>query len=139
MLPSANLSSPIASPDVSSAPGGAPTPYPNIAMLNSCIPATMNAVIVQVGDVLHFGPGAATFTAGNLLTNGPASYGDDAGVALGVVSNMVVGSGSSVLGSLKTFNGIAPSAKLTSVQTANNSNLTGLNLVPANAKVTVLA
>ena len=49
----------------------------------------------------------------NLLTQGTVANGDEAGVATGVVSNMITGPDRHVLGSAKTMAGAAPSSRLT--------------------------
>lgn len=127
--------------DVVNLPAPALTP---IAYLNSGLAASQNAKVVQIGLNLHFAPGVATFNAAssNLICNDlTVSNGDEQGVANGVISSLIVAEGRNVLGSAKLLNGLAPSSNLAQLngQNAVPDNVPGVNVMPSNATVVVMA
>ena len=116
-------------PDVCLTPtpvGPIPIPYPNIAISATHIPSVFNVIL---------GGGLAE----NLLTAGTMSNGDNAGVATGVASGMVMGPDRYLLGSFKTMIGPAFATRLTSMTMQNSTNMVGLSLTPSQFKVLVLA
>lgn len=117
-------------PDVCNVPtpaGPVPTPFPNIAMSATHIPSVLNILM---------GPGLAE----NLLTTGTVSNGDQGGVAMGVASGMIMGPDRYFLGSLKTFHGVAPATRLTSLtgQNGPSPNIPGMSLTPGQVSVLLL-
>lgn len=117
-------------PDVCKVPtpaGPVPTPFPNIAMSTTHIPSVFNILM---------GPGLAE----NLLTTGTVSNGDEVGVAMGIVSSLVMGPDRYMLGSLKTFVGVAPATRLTSLtgQNGPSPNIVGMSLTPGQVSVLLL-
>lgn len=116
-------------PDVCLTPspvGPIPIPYPNIAMSATHVPSVVNIII---------GGGLAE----NLATSGTVSNGDNAGVALGVASGLVMGPDRPMLGSFKTLFGGMPATRLTTVNIQNSTNAPGMSLTPSQVKVLVLA
>ena len=117
-------------PDVCLVPtpaGPIPTPFPNFAISITHIPSQF-AVIIGGG------------LAENLLTQGTISNGDEAGLAMGIVSHVVMGPDRYVLGSFKVCFGAAFATRLTSLTTANGlvGNIVGLSITPSQACVLVL-
>lgn len=102
-----------------------PVPYPNIALSMSHIPNNLNQ---------FFGGGSVH----NLLTPGTLSSGDEAGAAMGLVSNIIKGPDQYVSGSVKVFNGVAPTARLTSPTINNGINAIGIVIVPSINRVIIL-
>ncbi len=120
-------------PDVCNTPAAAgapvPVPYPNISSPSNALPpTTAMKVLVQ------------NMPAVNQNTKIPMSNGDEAGVQLGVVSGMIMGPTSFILGSKKVMMGGALAQRLTSTtgQNGTNMNCTGINLVPSQTKVLLL-
>ena len=93
-------------------------PFPNMGMASSHIPSVYNHYIG--GGMVH-----------NLLTFGTISNGDEAGTAMGVVSNMIIGPDQYILGSFKVFHSVTPASRQTSLTTNNSYNMIGLVLVPS--------
>jgi hypothetical protein len=75
----------------------------------------------------------------NLLTTVPLTNGDNAGVAMGVASGMVMGPSRHVLGANTVLVGGAPVTRLTSMSIQNSTNCPGVQIVPSQVKVLVLA
>lgn len=118
-------------PDVCLTPspvGPVPIPYPNFAISITHVPSQFSVII---------GGGLAE----NLVTQGTLSNGDNAGVAMGVVSGMVMGPDRYVLGSLKVCMGGVLATRLTSVTTANGmaGNMVGMSITPSQVCVLVLS
>lgn len=118
-------------PDVCIVPAGPaqiPTPFPNIAMSSTHIPSVFNVI---------FGGGLAE----NLLTNGTISNGDQAGVATGVISHLIVGPDRPMLGSFKTMIGAVFGTRLTTLTGQNGMlpNTVGVSLTPAQVRVILLS
>lgn len=115
-------------PDVCLTPspvGPIPIPYPNIAVSATHVPSVFNVII---------GGGLAE----NLLTSGTLSNGDNAGVATGVASGVVMGPDRPMLGSFKTLIGGAPATRLTTMNIQNSTNAPGASLTPSQFKVLLL-
>lgn len=116
-------------PDVCLTPtpaGPVPIPYPNIAMGPTAIPAYPKVLF-------FFCP------SHNLATTIPLTNGDNAGVATGVASGMVMGPSRSVTGAFTVLIGAMPAQRLTSVNIQNSTNCPGLRIVPSQVRVLLLA
>ena len=115
-------------PDVCKTPMPAPVPvpYPNIALAPMAVKAVYKVI---------FGGGPAH----NLSTVIPMSNGDNAGVAGGVSSGMVMGSSRAVTGANTVLLGSMPATRLTSVTLQNGTNCPGLRVSPSQTKVIILA
>lgn len=110
-------------PDVCKVPtpaGPVPIPLVNVAISFSHVPVVLNIVI---------GGGLAE----NILTMGTVSNGDEAGVAMGLVSNQIVGPDRYLTCSAKVFLGGMPAVRLTSLTGQNGAlpNTVGASLTPA--------
>lgn len=117
-------------PDVCEVPtpvGPVPLPFPNFAISITHIPGQ---VCVIIGGGL----------AENLVTQGTISDGDEAGIAMGIVSHVIMGPDRYVLGSFKVSFGGVFATRLTSLTTANGfiGNIVGLTITPAQTCVLVL-
>ena len=117
-------------PDVCNVPMPAPVPTPlvNIALSLTHIPSQFKVII---------GGGLAE----NLLTAGTISNGDQAGLAMGLVSGMIMGPDRPITCSVKVFYGAIPATRLTSMQTQNGMlpNAVGLSLTPAQFRVLLIS
>lgn len=115
-------------PDVCLTPTPAPVPipYPNIALGPMGVPAAYR-VLFQCTP------------AHNLSTVVPLSNGDNAGVALGVASGMVMGPARHLTGAFTVLVGGMPATRLTSVSLQNSTNCPGMRIVPSQVKVLLLA
>jgi hypothetical protein len=116
-------------PDVCLTPtpaGPVPIPYPNIAMAPMGVPAAYNVLF-------NCAP------AHNLSTVIPLSNGDNAGVALGVASGMVMGPSRHLTGAFTVLVCGAPVTRLTSMSMQNSTNCVGARIVPSQTTVLVLA
>lgn len=119
----------MAFPDVCLTPtpaGPVPVPYPNIAMTPMAVGAAYNVLI----DCMP---------AHNMGTSVPLTNGDNAGVATGVASGMVMGPARHLTGSFTVLLGGKPATKLTSMSLQNSTNAPGCQLVPSQVKVLLLA
>jgi hypothetical protein len=116
-------------PDVCEVPtpvGPIPLPFPNFAISITHIPSQFCVII---------GGGLAE----NLVTEGTISNGDEAGLAMGIVSHDIMGPDRYVLGSFKVCMGGIFATRLTSLTLANLSNIIGLSITPSQVCVMVLA
>jgi hypothetical protein len=77
--------------------------------------------------------------AHNMGTVVPMSNGDNAGVATGVASGMVMGPARHLTASFTTLVGGMPATRLTSVSMQNSTNTVGAQIVPSQVKVLLLA
>ena len=112
-------------PDVCLTPtpaGPVPIPYPNIATGMMGVPAAYNCIMC--GAPAH-----------NMLTTVPLSNGDNAGVAMGVASGVVMGPDRHVTASFTCLIGGAPAIRLTSVAIQNSTNCPGMRVSPSSASV----
>jgi hypothetical protein len=116
-------------PDVCKTPtpaGPVPIPYPNIAMGPMGVPAAYNVLFMCA-------------PAHNMLTTVPLTNGDNAGVALGMVSPTVMGPSKHLTASFTFLVLCSPCTRLTSMTNQNMSNAKGVRVVPSQTKVLVLA
>ncbi|PLY14626.1 MAG: type VI secretion protein [Sedimenticola sp.] len=119
----------IAFPDVCLTPspaGPVPIPYPDIATT----PMAVNAAYHVLVDGMP---------AHNMGTTVPLTNGDNAGVATGVASGMVMGQSRHLTGSFTVLVGGKPATKLTSMSLQNGTNAPGCQIVPSQVKVLMLA
>lgn len=116
-------------PDVCLTPtpaGPVPIPYPNIAAGPMGVPAAYN--VLFMGTPAH-----------NMSTTVPMTNGDNAGVATGVASGMVMGPSRHVTAAFTVLVGGMPATRLTSVSIQNSTNCPGCRVVPSQVKVLLLA
>lgn len=115
-------------PDVCLTPTPAPVPipYPNIAMGPMGVPAAYNVLFMAT-------------PAHNMLTTIPLTNGDNAGVALGVASGLVMGPARHLTAAFSVLVGGAPATRMTSVALQNSTNCPGVRLVPSQVRVILLA
>ncbi len=108
-------------------PAIVPLPYPNIAISVTHIPSQFKVII---------GGGLAE----NLLTSGTVSNGDQAGLAMGLISQIDVGPDRPFLGSFKVMIGGIFSTRLTSIQGQNGMpcNTVGISITPSQIRVMAL-
>jgi len=121
----------IAFPDVCKTPtpaGPVPIPYPNIGITATAIPNIPNIFTMAMPD--H-----------NLMTTIPLSNGDQAGIAMGVVSSLIMGPVRHMFGSVKVFKTIMPATKMLSPTGQNGAalNVPGMTLTPCQPKVLILS
>jgi hypothetical protein len=119
-------------PDVCNTPspvGPIPIPYPNTAMLPTANPATACRKIFL-----------SCMPAHNLRTQIPVSQGDNAGVAGGVVSGMVMGPCKHLMGCAGVIYEGAPVTKMTNPtgQNGMSLNVPGATIVPSQFKVMIM-
>jgi hypothetical protein len=107
-------------------PAPVPVPYPNIAAGPMGVPASYN--ILFMGTPAH-----------NMATTVPLTNGDNAGVALGVASGLVMGPSRHLTGSFTTLLTGMPATRMTSASLQNSTNCPGMRLVPSQVKVVILA
>jgi hypothetical protein len=117
-------------PDVCNTPtpvGPVPIPYPNMSTGMTKVPPCLK--VFFGGTPAH-----------NMSTTGTISNGDNAGLALGVASGMVMGPDRHMLGSFPVLVGGSPATKMTSMTGANGMslNVPGMTLVPSQVKVMIL-
>ncbi len=108
------------------APAPVPIPYPNIAMGPTAIPNQVK--VLMLGAPAH-----------NLGTQIPMSNGDNAGVATGVASGMVMGPRRHLTGAFTILISGMPATRLTSMTIQNSTNAPGARIVPSQPKVLLLA
>ncbi|HEX8702662.1 MAG TPA: DUF4150 domain-containing protein [Myxococcaceae bacterium] len=116
-------------PDVCLTPtpaGPVPIPYPNIAMGPMGVPAAYKVLFMCT-------------PAHNLSTVIPLSNGDNAGVAMGVASGVVMGPARHLTGAFTVLVGGMPASRLTSMSLQNSTNCPGVRTVPSQTKVLLLA
>jgi hypothetical protein len=104
----------------------APVPYPNIATGST---ATGGVYTVLISGM----------PAHNIGTQAPMTNGDNAGVASGVASGMVMGPSRHLTGSFTVLLGGMPATKMTSMSLQNSTNCPGCRIAPSQAKVLLLA
>lgn len=116
-------------PDVCLTPspvGPVPIPYPNIAMGPMGVGAAYTVLL-----------GAAP--AHNMATSIPLTNGDNAGLATGVASGMVMGPSRCVVAAFTVLMGGSPVTRLGSMTIQNSTNCPGCRIAPSQVKVLVLA
>jgi len=119
----------LAFPDVCLTPspaGPVPIPYPNVAMGPTAIPNV--PTILFVGAPAH-----------NMGTTIPMTNGDNAGVATGVASGMVMGPSRHLTGAFTVLLKGLPATRMTSVSLQNSTNAPGCRLVPSQPTILMLA
>ncbi|NOQ30568.1 MAG: DUF4150 domain-containing protein [Helicobacteraceae bacterium] len=121
----------MAMPDVCKTPtpvGPVPIPYPNISMSSTAV-GMVPTMLVDGTPVL------------NMMSEIVTSQGDEAGVAGGIISSMIMGPTSYTLGSETLFIEGMPSVKLTSVTGQNGEimNAIGACTVPSQTIMLVLS
>jgi len=104
-------------------------PYPNIALGPTALPPTACLKVLLMAGPAH-----------TLMTTIPMSNGDNAGVLMGVVSQIVMGPSRHLMGSTNVLYGGIPATKMTSMtgQNGMNLNIPGMTLVPAQFKVLLM-
>jgi len=123
----------MAMPDVclTPTPGGpVPMPYPNTSMSTTALlPTTAMTILVDGTPAL------------NMMSEIPLSNGDEAGVNMGVVSGMIMGPTSYIMGSETLMLEGIPAVKLTSETGQNGEmmNAEGACLVPSQEIMLVLS
>lgn len=116
-------------PDVCLTPspaGPVPVPYPNVATGPMGVPAAYNVLFMYA-------------PAHNMSTSVPMTNGDNAGVATGVASGMVMGPSRHLTASFTTLVGGAPATRVTSSSLQNSTNCPGVRVAPSQVKVLLLA
>jgi hypothetical protein len=116
-------------PDVCLTPtpaGPVPIPYPNITAGPMGVPPAFTVMFMCT-------------PAHNMGTAIPMTNGDNAGVATGVASGMVMGPSRHLTASFTTLVGCLPATRLTSASLQNSTNCPGVRVVPSQVKVTILA
>jgi hypothetical protein len=111
-------------------PSPIPIPYPNTAMLPQGNPGT------AVSKVLIAGAPAANMSTQIMMTNG-----DNAGVATGVASGMVMGPAKAMLGVMKIMMGGQPAIHLTTQFGHNGASPNcpaGVQVAPSQTKVILM-
>ncbi|MBI3897460.1 MAG: DUF4150 domain-containing protein [Gammaproteobacteria bacterium] len=117
----------VAFPDVClTPPTPVPVTYPNIASGPMGVPG-----------VYHVMWGLAP--AHNMRTVIPLSNGDNAGVALGVASGMVMGPSRHLTAAYTLLVGGMPATRMTSMSLQNSTNASGVRLFPSQLKVAIFA
>jgi hypothetical protein len=119
-------------PDVCKTPVGpaiVPLPYPNISMGATAMPSSAAMKVLIAGGFAH--------TVGTQI---PMSNGDQPGVAGGLISGGIMGPTKFLMGSMATFFGGKPAARLKSMTGQNGSsmNVPGVTIAPAQTKVLIL-
>lgn len=115
-------------PDVCLTPTPAPVPipYPNIAMGPTAANPVPNVML-------------SCLPAHNMATTIPLTNGDNAGVALGVASGLVMGPSRHLTAAFTVLIGGMPATRMTSVSLQNSTNCPGARIVPSQPKVVLLA
>lgn len=116
-------------PDVCLTPtpaGPVPMPYPNMAMGPMGVPAAYKVMFMAT-------------PAHNMGTTVPLTNGDNAGVAMGVASGMVMGPSRHLTASFTTLVGGMPATRLSSMSLQNSTNCPGCRVVPSQTKVLIMA
>ena len=116
-------------PDVCLTPspvGPVPIPYPNMSTQMMGVPAAYNVLW-------------SCAPAHNMNTIVPLTNGDNAGVATGVASGTVMGPKRNLTASFTVLVGGMPATKMTSMSLQNSTNCPGVDLVPSQFKVLILA
>lgn len=119
----------MAFPDVCLTPspaGPVPIPYPNVGADPTDIGFVPNVLVTCT-------------PAHNMMTTAPMTNGDNAGVALGVASGLVMAPERNILGAVTVIVGSAPMTRLTSPTIQNSTNSPGMKAVPSVTNVVVLS
>lgn len=119
----------LAFPDVCLTPtpaGPVPVPYPNVALHPTSVGFVPNVLVTCA-------------PAHNMLTVAPLTNGDNAGVATGVASGVVMGPSRNLTAAFTVIVGCAPMTRLTSASLQNSTNAPGAAIVPSVTTVIVLS
>jgi hypothetical protein len=103
-----------------------PIPYPNIAAGPMGVPAAYNVLFMAA-------------PAHNMATTIPLTNGDNAGVAMGVASGLVMGPSRHLTASFTCLVDGVPATKMSSMSLQNSTNCPGCRVVPSQVKVLLLA
>ena len=125
-MPAMNL----AFPDVCNTPVGpviVPVPYPNMTMSTTAIPTQARFLLMCM-------------PAHNMTTIRPISMGDNAGLAMGIMSGMVMGPDAAMLGSTNLFIGGPPATKMgmPTKQNGAGPNAFGMSICPSQVRLMAL-
>jgi len=116
----------LAFPDICKTPPALlPIPYPNFAIGPMAIPNVWNTLLMMM-------------PAHNLLTTIPMTNGDNAGLALGLVSQTVMSQARRVTCVPNVLFGCIPATRLTCLTIQNTINTMGIRAVPSQLKVVLL-
>src|SRR5690606_7769431 len=116
----------LAFPDICKTPPALlPIPYPNLALGPMGIPNARN--ILLMGMPAH-----------NLLTTVPLTNGDNAGLALGLISPSVMGPSRHITCVPNVLFKCIPATRLTSLAVQNRCNALGVRVAPSQIKVVLL-
>jgi hypothetical protein len=107
------------------APAPIPIPYPNIAMGPMGTPAAYKVLFTAA-------------PAHNTSTSIPQTNGDNAGLATGVASGIVMGPSRHLTAAFTCLVGGMPATRLTSMSLQNSTNCPGCRVVPSQPKVILL-
>lgn len=107
-------------------PAPVPVPYPNIAAGPMGVPAAYNVLW-----------GCAP--THNMSTIVPLTNGDNAGVAMGVASGLVMGPSRHLTAAFSVLVGGMPATRMTSMSLQNSTNAPGCRIAPSQIKVLLLA
>ncbi|ODS22931.1 hypothetical protein AB835_11565 [Candidatus Endobugula sertula] len=101
-----------------------PIPYPNMAFTSTAIPNIFNQFI-------------SCMPVHNMMTTEPTSTGDESGLLLGAVSQLIKGPSQHLLGSVKVFRSVMPATKMLAISGHNGIalNIPGSTLTPSQVKV----
>ena len=102
-----------------------PAPFPNLANNAMCIPGYFTILINAMPEL-------------NLASMYAITNGDEAGAMGGVVSQIIMGPGQTVMGSTMYFVGGMPAWRLTAPTMHNMMNAPGVTMVPSQVTVMVL-
>jgi hypothetical protein len=108
------------------APSPVPIPYPNMAAGPMAVGFVPNILLMAA-------------PAHNLGTTIPMTNGDNAGVATGVASGMVMGPSRHTVGAFTCLLGGMPATRLTSMTIQNSTNVPGARIAPSQTKVLILS
>ena len=103
-----------------------PIPYPNVAAGPMGTPPYPKVLFMAA-------------PAHNMATTIPMSNGDNAGLATGVASGVVMGPARHLTGAFTCLVGGMPATRVTSVALQNSTNCPGARLAPSQLKVLILA
>lgn len=115
-------------PDVCLTPTPAPVPipYPNFSAGPMAVPAAYNVLW-----------GCAP--THNMSSVVPLTNGDNAGVAMGVASGLVMGPSRHLTAAFTVLVGGMPATRLTSMSLQNSTNVPGMRIAPSQVSVLLLA
>lgn len=103
-----------------------PIPYPNFALGPMGLGAAYSVLFMCM-------------PAHNLTTEIPMTFGDNAGVNLGVASGTVMGPARHLTGAFSVLVGGLPATRMCSIGVQNTWNCPGIRLIPSQIRVLLLA